>query len=80
MNVYLKFKEKMANGIKEYAQKRDFKKTEEPPGCIKAAINGELIFVVQNISSHLHYDFRLEVDGVLKVGLFPKGLLSNPAE
>jgi bifunctional non-homologous end joining protein LigD len=55
-------------GLTEYAKKRDFKKTAEPKAG-KSKDKDHLIFVVQkHDASRLHYDFRLEMDGVLKAG------------
>ena len=66
--------------LKKYIEKRDFKKTEEPKPK-KGKSSKELIFVVQkHHASHLHYDFRLEVDGVLKSWAVPKGPSMNPAD
>ncbi|HEX8270453.1 MAG TPA: DNA ligase D [Flavobacterium sp.] len=59
--------------LEKYNEKRDFKKTNEPKG-VKKASKGELRFVVQkHAASRLHYDFRLEVDGVLVSWAVPKG-------
>ena len=58
--------------LSKYHQKRDFDSTTEPKGEIKKSKN-ELIFVVQkHAASHLHYDFRLEMDGILKSWAVPK--------
>lgn len=66
--------------LEKYNAKRDFKKTSEPKG-IKKSSKGALRFVVQHhAASHLHYDFRLEIDGVLVSWAIPKGPSANPSD
>lgn len=65
--------------IKKYNDKRDFKTTTEPHGRIKKTSKKSKMFVVQkHAASHLHYDFRLEIDGVLKSWAIPKGPCLDP--
>lgn len=66
-------------GLAEYHRKRDFKKTAEPRGREHSS-GPALAFVVQkHAASHLHYDFRLELDGVLKSWAVPKGPTFDPS-
>lgn len=60
--------------LEDYAKKRDFTKTSEPPSSeIKKASDKEPIFVVhEHHASHLHRDLRLEHEGVLKSWAVPK--------
>jgi len=66
--------------LTEYTQKRNFKKTPEPKPRVNKSDKENIFVIQQHHASHMHYDLRLEMDGVLKSWAVPKGPSTNPHE
>lgn len=71
--------------LKEYAKKRNFKRTSEPASKKsrspkKVADHQPLYVIHEHHASHLHYDLRLESQGVLKSWAVPKGMPTSPTD
>jgi bifunctional non-homologous end joining protein LigD len=64
--------------LAEYNRKRDFKKTAEPSGKIAHSAGGNRFIVQKHEATRLHWDFRLEADGVLKSWAVTKGPSPDP--
>jgi bifunctional non-homologous end joining protein LigD len=66
--------------LSDYKAKRNFAKTQEPAGAAPGTGNGGTFVVQKHDATRLHYDFRIELDGVLKSWAVTKGPSNNPAD
>lgn len=69
----------MNDKLKNYRDKRDFTRTAEPSGRSGKRKGGRRFVIQKHAASSLHYDFRLEIDGVLVSWAVPKGLSTDPS-
>ncbi|HKP86291.1 MAG TPA: non-homologous end-joining DNA ligase [Blastocatellia bacterium] len=67
-------------GLKEYRRKRDFEKTREPEGAKPKRAGRHRFMIHEHHASILHFDFRMEIDGVAKSWSIPRGPSMNPRE
>src|ERR671915_2064455 len=73
--------DEMTDRLKEYERKRDLERTPEPgPGRAKKARGDPTFVIQQHDATAMHYDFRLEVGGVLVSWAVPKGPTLDPSE
>jgi|SRR5690554_1435015 len=66
--------------LSKYKEKRDFKRTSEPEGGSHKTSKNPIFVIQKHYASRLHYDFRLELDGVLKSWAVPKGPSTDPRD
>lgn len=66
--------------LRQYRSKRDFSKTREPSGKKHASLPGKSYLIQKHAASRLHYDLRLELDGVLLSWAVTRGPSLNPQD
>lgn len=66
--------------LKDYEEKRDLKESPEPKGEDKKNHDKPIFVIQKHDAQNLHYDFRLEIDGVLKSWAIPKGPSTDPSD
>ena len=69
---------KQRNPLEEYKEKRDFKTTPEPSGTLGSDSDEQIYVIQKHDARNLHYDLRLELEGVLKSWAVPKGPSMDP--
>lgn len=69
-----------SSALQKYEALRDFESTSEPTAQIRPSVTGRSFVVQQHAATAMHYDFRLELDGVLKSWAIPKGPSLSPAD
>jgi len=66
--------------LDEYRRRRSFEKTPEPEPAVKSTAEGNLYVIQKHRARALHYDLRLELDGVMVSWAVPKGPSLDPAD
>jgi DNA ligase D-like protein (predicted 3'-phosphoesterase) len=67
------------SNLKEYQEKRNFRRTDEPQGGESAPKKKTFFVIQEHDANNLHFDFRLEIDVILKSWAVPKGPSTDPA-